>query len=139
MDGEVGCVERITLRVTQIRKFSGELLTIQNGTISRFGNLSRDYGRAIIQVTVPYKADVGEALQALREAAHAWAAEHPQQVQGEPALDGVVDLKDLGMVLQLSVLVPPGHQATVEPQLRQQALEALAARGIVIEPGLLRY
>ncbi len=139
VDGEVGWIERITLRVTQIRKYSGELLTIQNGTISRLGNLSRDYGRAIIQVTVPYKADVGEALQVLREAARAWAAEHPQEVKGEPELDGVVDLKDLGMVLQLSVLVPPGRQATVEPQLRRRALEALAARGIVIEPRLLRY
>jgi moderate conductance mechanosensitive channel len=139
VDGEVGWIERISLRVTQIRKYSGELLTIQNGTIGRLGNLSRDFGRAIVQVTVPYKADVGEALKVFREAARAWAAENPQEVKGEPGLDGVVDLKDIGIVLQLSVLVPPGSQSLVEPQLRQRALEALAARGIVIEPGLLRY
>jgi small conductance mechanosensitive channel len=139
LDAEIGVVERITLRVTQIRKFSGELLTVQNGTISRLGNLSRDYGRAIVQVTVPYTADIGQALQALREAARDWAASHPQEAQGEPTLDGVVDLKDSGTVLQVSVLVRPGRQGAVEPELRQRALEALASRGIVIEPRLVRF
>ena len=138
VDGEVGVVERITLRVTQIRKYSGELLMVQNGTISRIGNLSRDYGRAIVQVTVPYTADLGTALEALREAARGWAAAHPQEAQGEPALDGVVDVKDAGTVLQVSVLVPPGHQPDVEPELRRRALEALASRGIVLETRLAR-
>jgi moderate conductance mechanosensitive channel len=138
VDGEMGVIERITLRVTQIRKFSGELLTVPNGTIGRIGNLSRDYGRAIVQVTVPYTADVGQALQAVREAARGWAADHPQDAQGEPALDGVVDLKDVGMVLQVSVLVRPGQQPAVEPALRRSVLEALASRGIVLEPRLVR-
>src|SRR2546428_574474 len=43
VDGDVGTVERVSIRITQIRKFSGELLTIPNGAITRIGNLSRDY------------------------------------------------------------------------------------------------
>lgn len=136
IDSDLGTVERITLRVTQIRKFSGELLTIQNGAISRIGNLSRGYGRAVVQVTVPYKADVSQALQVLRDAGKAWAASHAQEAQEPPALDGVVDLRDMGMVLQMSVRVRPGHQAAVEAELRQRALEAFASRGIVIETRL---
>ncbi len=136
IDGDLGTVERITLRFTQIRKFSGELLTIQNGTISRIGNLSRDYGRAVVQVTVPYRADVGQALQVLRDVGKAWAASHAQETLDPPALDGVVDLRDMGMVLQMSVRVPPGQQAAMEAELRQRALEAFASRGIVIETRL---
>lgn len=130
VNGDVGTVERITLRTTQIRKFSGELLTIPNGSIGRIGNLSRDYGRAIVQVTVSYRADVRAALEALRDVGHEWAAEHSEDALGEPAVDGTVDLKTAGVVLQLSVRVRPARQAVVEADLRQRALLALASRGI---------
>lgn len=133
IDGDVGTVERITLRTTQIRKVTGELLTIPNGAITRIGNLSRDYGRAIVQITVPYRADVAEALAAVEQVAREWAAAHPQDAQGEPVVDGVVDLKDTGAVVQLSVRVRPGRQAAVEADLRGLALAALARRGIRID------
>ncbi|HEX4835263.1 MAG TPA: mechanosensitive ion channel family protein [bacterium] len=130
IDGDMGAVERITLRTTQIRKYSGELLTIPNGSIGRIGNLTRDYSRAIVQVIVPYQADVRAALEALRDVGHEWAAAHPEDALGEPAVDGAVDLKATGVTLQLSVRVRPGRQFAAEPDLRQRALQALAGRGI---------
>ena len=130
IDGDVGTVERITLRMTQVRKYSGELVTIPNGSIGRIGNLSRDYSRAIVQVMVPYQADVKAALEVLRDVGRKWAAAHPEDALGEPVVDGAVDLKTTGVVLQLSVRVRPGRQFAAEPDLRQQALEALAGRGI---------
>lgn len=133
IDGEVGTVERVTLRTTQIRKFSGELLTVPNGSIARIGNLSRDFGRAVVQVTVPYRADLTEAIDALREAGQEWAASNPPDAQGEPVVDGTVDLRDTGVVLQLSVRVQPGRQAAVEADLRHRVLAALARRGIKID------
>ncbi len=133
IDGDTGTVERITLRTTQIRKLSGELLTIPNGAITRIGNLSRDYGRAIVRITVPYRADLTEALDAIEQVAREWAAAHVQETQGEPVLDGVVDLTDAGAVMQISVRVRPGHQAAAEAELRRRALEALARRGIRID------
>lgn len=138
IDGDLGTVERITLRFTQIRKYTGELLTIHNGAITKIGNLSRGYGRAVVQVTVPYRTDVSRALQILREVGETWAAARTQDAQGPPSLDGVVDLRDTGAVVQLSVRVHPGAQAGVEAELRQRALEAFAAQGIVIEtPGVV--
>jgi moderate conductance mechanosensitive channel len=128
IDDDVGTVERVTLRTTQIRKVSGELLTIPNGAITRIGNLSRDYGRAIVQITIPYRANLAEALDTLRQVARDWAVEHAQDVQAAPVVDGVVDVKDAGAVLQVSVRVRPGRQASVEADLRARALEALARR-----------
>ncbi len=130
INGDIGNVERITLRVTQIRKVSGELVTIPNGVINRIGNLSRNYGRAIVQVTIPYRADITAALEALREVGRAWAAEHAEEALGEPVLDGTVDFTNTGAVLQLSVLVRPGRQGGIEADLRRRAIEALASRGI---------
>lgn len=133
IDGEVGTVERLTLRTTQIRKFTGELLTVPNGSIARIGNLSRDFGRAVVQVTVPYRSDLSEAIDALREAGREWAASRPPDAQEDPVVDGTVDLKETGVVLQLSVRVRPGRQAAVEADLRQRVLVALARRGIKID------
>jgi moderate conductance mechanosensitive channel len=133
LDTDTGTVERVTLRTMQIRKFNGELLTVPNGAVTRIGNLSRGYGRAIVQITVPLAADVGTALDVLNEVGRAWAAENTDLARGAPSVDGAVDLKDTGVTVQLSVLVPPGQQAGVEAALRRQALAKLAERRIKID------
>ncbi|HKV45564.1 MAG TPA: mechanosensitive ion channel domain-containing protein [bacterium] len=137
VDGDVGTVERVTLRFTQIRKFSGELVTMPNGAIAKIGNLSRGYARAIVQVLVPYDANAPTALEALRDAAQAWAASRAADGQAAPTIDGVVDLQDTGAVLQCSVLVAPGQQDGVAAELRRHVLEAMGHRGIV--PGAVPF
>ena len=135
---ETGIAERITLRVTQIRKYSGELVTMPNGSITKLGNWSRDYARAVVEILIPYGADVGAAVQAVRDAAAAWASAHPDR-HADPELGGITDLRDTGIVLQCAVLVSPGQQFAVASELRQHVLQALAQRGITpgaVPPGL---
>jgi moderate conductance mechanosensitive channel len=134
VDSDAGVVERITLRVMQIRKFSGELVSVPNGSISRIGNLSRDYARAIVQVLIPYDASVGAALEAVGDAARAWSSAHAADRQAEAKVDGIIELRDAGAAVQCSVLVLPGDQWTVASELRQRVLEALAHRDIT--PGV---
>ncbi len=134
---DIGTVERVSLRITQIRKFSGELVTVPNGAIARIGNLTRGYARAIVQIMIPYAQDAGAALEALRDAGRAWAATQTRDQQAEPAVDGIVELRDAGAVLQLSVVVPPGGQDAVAADLRREAMEALARRGIT--PGAVAW
>jgi len=130
INGDTGTVEHVSLRVTQIRKFSGELLSVPNGTITRIGNLSRDYMRAVVQFLVPYRVDMNAALDALKDAAQAWSAEHAEDKQADPVISGIVDLRDYGAVVQLSVLVIPGRQDSTASELRRLALDAMARRGI---------
>lgn len=133
LDTDTGTVERITLRMIQIRKFNGELLTVPNGAVTRIGNLSRGLGRAIVQVTVPYRADVGRTLDIMNTVGREWAAAHPNDARGAPSVDGAVDLKDTGVTVQLSILVPAGRQFAAETAMRRRALELLAEQGIKID------
>ena len=133
VDADTGTVERVGLRILQIRKANGELLTIPNGQIGRIGNLSRDFGVAMVRITVPYRADIAKALDALRTAAAEWAEADGAEAVAPPVVNGAVDVQDAGVVLQLSVRVPPGRQWAVEAELRQRALTALAAAGIPID------
>jgi small conductance mechanosensitive channel len=135
VDGDVGTVERVSIRITQIRKSSGELLTIPNGAIARIGNLSRSYAVAIVQITIPYTQDAGAALEALRNAGRAWAAEVTDK-RAEPTVDGIVELRDFGAVLQLSVAVAPERQYAVAADLRRRAIEAMTRAGIKLGAGV---
>lgn len=127
---EIGIAERITLRVTQIRKYSGELVTVPNGLITKLGNWSRDYVRAVVEVLIPYGADASAAVQAVHEAAAAWAAAHTER-HADPEVAGITDLRDTGVVLQCAVLTAPGQQFAVASELRGRVLKALAKRGII--------
>ncbi len=50
-----GEVERMTLRATVIRDFSGTLHIVPNGEIRRVANLTRDWSRAIVDVRISYR------------------------------------------------------------------------------------
>ncbi|MGK7892280.1 MAG: mechanosensitive ion channel domain-containing protein, partial [Xenococcus sp. (in: cyanobacteria)] len=65
IDDNVGLVEKITLRVTQIRNLDGELITIPNGSIGTVRNLSSEWSRVNYAVEVSYDADVDRALEVI--------------------------------------------------------------------------
>ena len=148
VDQDTGTVERVALRTLQIRKANGELLTIPNGQIGRIGNLSRDFGVAMVRITVPYRADIAKALDVLRAAATAWAAAEGAEAGAPPVVNGVVDAQDTGVVLQVSVRVPPGRQWAVEADAaaarphgagRGRDPDRFPGRGYFVSPRVIQY
>ena len=67
-----GRVEEVTLRVTKIRTFDGDLFTIANGQLRQTVNLSRDWSRVLITVPVSREADLDATIDQLKggDAAH---------------------------------------------------------------------
>jgi small-conductance mechanosensitive channel len=126
-----GEVERVTLRTTQIRQFSGELVTIPNGDIGRLANMNRGFMRALVVATLPSAAPLERALEVMRRTAEAWAAEHPQDVLGPPEVQGIIEWGTAELRVRLAVMVRPGLQADAERALRRRLLEAFEAEGIM--------
>ena len=62
-----GVVESVGLRVTKIRKFSGELRIIPNGELTAFGHHTAGWARLVVEVSVDYEEDVDRALRVLGE------------------------------------------------------------------------
>jgi moderate conductance mechanosensitive channel len=60
-----GRVEEVTLRVTKIRTFDGDLFTIANGQLRQTMNLSRDWSRVLITVPVSREADLDATIDQL--------------------------------------------------------------------------
>lgn len=131
--GELGQVEQITLRTTQIRRYTGELVTIPNGEITRFANLSRGFLRAVVLVTLAADADLRRAGEVARAVAAAWAAEHPDRLAGPVELDPLVELTPAGATLRVAVPVRPSHRAEAERQLRWRLREAFREAGLAVQ------
>ena len=131
--GEVGQVEQITLRNTQIRRHTGELVTIPNGEITRFANLSRGYLRAVVLATLPNDVDLARAAAVAHEVAATWAAQDPQRVTGPVEVDPLVELTPAGAVLRVAVPVLPQHRAESERELRWRLREAFREAGLSVQ------
>ena len=67
----VGVVEGVTLRSTRIRDVEGTLWHIPNGEIHRIGNMSKEWARALLDVSVAYGTDI-DAAKKFYAAAFGW-------------------------------------------------------------------
>ncbi len=53
-----GIVEEVQIRITKVRDVNGTLWFVRNGEILRVGNMSQGWARVILDLAVPYDADV---------------------------------------------------------------------------------
>jgi len=109
-----GTVEDIGLRVTRIRPFSGALIIIPNGEISRIANYNRGFTRAIVEIRIAYEADIDRATSILEEIAKKYHEEHPEKILEPAAVHRIVRLDSSGVVLRLVLKVAPNKHWDVE-------------------------
>jgi small conductance mechanosensitive channel len=129
-----GEVERVNLRTTQIRQFSGELVTIPNGEIKQFGNMSRGFMRAVVVVGLPYGANLQRAMEIMQRTAAGWAADHPDGLLGPPEVQGITELGATDVRVRVVIMVTPGLQGPAEREIRRLLLTTLQAEGIALVP-----
>ncbi len=129
--GEItGKVEEITLRVTRIRLFSGALVTIPNGEISRVANYNRDFTRAVVEIGIDYTADVDLVSEVLEKVAQEYAENHPHLILEPPLVQRIVRFDPSAMVIRVSLKVLPQEHWEVERELLYLIKKALGREGI---------
>ena len=130
--GEVtGTVESVGLRVTRLRDVNGTVWYVRNGEVLRVGNRSQGYAQVVVDLPVPYGADLTAVGAAMKSAADGLAAEPPwaEAVLEEPELLGVEQIGDDRVVLRLTVKVRPADQWQLAPELRRRIADRLDASG----------
>jgi len=131
-----GTVIEVGLRVTKLRDVDGEIWYVRNGSITRVGNQSQGWGRAVVDVPVHYGEDVGrvhEVLTVAVEELYADAAwrdrfldDQPPQVMGIENLAGGV------MVIRVQARTAPQRNFEVARELRRRIKAALDGAGIEV-------
>jgi small conductance mechanosensitive channel len=130
-----GEVERITLRRTDVRDSDGRLFMIPNGDVRIAANETREWSRALVELSFSYDTDLQIPF-AVLDKALARLADDPQinsYLLAAPEIFGWNALSDLAVVVKLSVKVKAGKQDDVARVLRQYAIQALREAGIPIE------
>ena len=89
--GIKGTVEKVGIRYTQVRLFSGELRNIPNSELSNFGNLNKGFMRVIVNVGLAYEQDFEKALQVMGEVASLWARENHDIIIEHPTVQAITE------------------------------------------------
>jgi moderate conductance mechanosensitive channel len=125
-----GVVESVGLRITRIRKFTGELRIVPNSDLTAFGHHSAGWGRALVEVGIPRDQDTEYGLQVLEAVGRKFRESHPSQVLEPPEAEGIVRFGDNDMVLRLHARVDATVREDLELELRRRVKDALEEAGI---------
>jgi small conductance mechanosensitive channel len=131
-DKHTGTVERMTLRITQLRDAEGRAHYIPNGSIVRVVVLSKDFARALVDVEVGYDTDPDQAFQVLLEAGRKLHEDRPDQAVEPLEVKGVESLGPSGFIIRTLTKTAPGAQWEVARDLRRRILLAFREAGIEI-------
>ncbi|MEZ5141790.1 MAG: mechanosensitive ion channel family protein [Acidimicrobiales bacterium] len=131
-----GTVERVTLRATRVRDVNGVLWHVPNGQITRVGNKSQEWARALLDVQVAYDTDLDQAQDVIRRAAEALAADHAwaSEILAAPEVWGVEDFAESGISIRVVLKTRPASQFGVLRELRARIKAAFDAAGLVMPP-----
>ena len=129
-----GTVEAVSLRTTRLRSVNGTVWHVPNGTVLRVGNMSQQWARALLDVSVAYGTDLDEASRIIKATAdELWQAQDwKHQVLEEPELWGVESLDADGIAIRLVVKTRPSQQFAVMRELRRRIKRALDDAGVEI-------
>lgn len=122
-----GRVEEVTLRVTKLRTFDGDLVSIANGELRHNVNMSRDWSRVLITVPLPRNSDIEAAISRIDIVCEQIGRDPkiaPLLLE-VPCVTGVDDLGAENVEVRVSGRSLPVQQWKVERELRRRIAQEL--------------
>lgn len=113
-----GLVENIGLRTTAIRTIEGHLNIIPNSEIKIVTNMSKDFSRAIIDVTLPYSIEIDKILDILKDEM-SLQKELIKQITKEPEVLGITKTVLNFMEIRIIADCEVGQGRIVEMEIRK--------------------
>ncbi|MGA1838383.1 mechanosensitive ion channel domain-containing protein [Herbiconiux sp. 11R-BC] len=122
-----GVVEAVGIRVTQVRDVNGTLWFVRNGEILRVGNMSQGWARVIIDLAIPYDADIDEVQDRMLATAVSMAEEPKwrSRIIEKPEIWGLESISAEALVIRLVVKTRTSAKDDVARELRIRLKRAL--------------
>ncbi len=127
-----GTVEAVSLRMTRLRDVEGTVWYVRNGEITRVGNKSQQWARAVLDVPLDYDTEVAAAKRILVTTADElwkddkWAS----LILSEPEVWGMETMTADGYTLRIAIKTQPLKQWDVARELRERVRSSLSMAGI---------
>jgi moderate conductance mechanosensitive channel len=105
--------------------------------------MTKEWARAVVDVTVSLKEDLSNVFQVLNRVSQRLAQDLPHDILDKPTLLGVERLDDTGVTIRAIVKTPPLKQADVTREWRRRIKDEFDRAGIefatksvvTLEPG----
>ncbi|WP_020059672.1 mechanosensitive ion channel family protein [Bacillus sp. 123MFChir2] len=134
-----GVIEEIGLRTTKMKKWTGEIHIIPNGSIKEVTNFSVSNSVAFVDVSISYESDIEHAEQVLEKLLDELPTRYEQMI-ARPQLLGVQSLAASEVVLRVTAEVEPMQHFAVARALRKEIKSRLDLHGIEIPyPRMVLY
>ncbi|WP_442915057.1 mechanosensitive ion channel family protein [Leifsonia sp. Root112D2] len=124
-----GVVEAVGIRITQVRDVNGTLWFVRNGEILRVGNMSQGWARVIIDLAIPYDADVDAVQHAMLEAANELVAtpKWRSRILDKAELWGMESISEDALVIRIVLKTRTNAKDDVARELRVRLKKAVDA------------
>jgi len=122
-----GVVEAVGIRITQVRDVNGTLWFVRNGEILRVGNMSQGWSRVIIDLAVPYDADVEAVQERMLDVGVALATDPKwrSRMLEKPEIWGIESISAEAIVIRFVVKTRSAAKDDVARELRSRLKRAL--------------
>jgi small conductance mechanosensitive channel len=132
--GVSGLVENMNLRITQIRNSEGRLITVPNSEIRIVQNLSKDWSRVDLAISIAYETKPDQALQVLQELSEEMYQDPDWQTKliEPPQVLGIDDINHAGLLFRIWLKTQPLQQWLVAREFRRRLVLAMQDRGIAV-------
>jgi len=134
IQGTGGLVEKITLRRTILRDLNGAMHIFPNSTVEQASNLTRDWSRINLNVSVSYKENLNRVFDVINQVCQGFK-EDPQwssDMLTIPHVERVDNLGDSGIDIKILGDTKPIKQWALMGELRKRLKERFDEEGIEI-------
>lgn len=129
-----GVVEYVSVRITQVRDVNGTLWYVRNGEVTRIGNMSQGWARAIIDIGVPADSDLEQVEHTMLETAQGLAKDPKwrTRIVEKPELWGLESIGGDALVVRIVVKTRANAKDDVAQELRRRLRGALMEKEIAV-------
>ncbi|MDG2496722.1 MAG: mechanosensitive ion channel family protein [Aquiluna sp.] len=127
-----GEVERVGLRVTEVRDIHGTLWFVRNGEIIQVGNASQEWAAALLDFPFAYENDVEQVQQIIEDTANGMrkSPEWSTDMIADADIWGMQHVSGEQFVVRISIRTLPNRQWAVSRELRKRCKQAFDSKNI---------
>ncbi len=133
--GDVGgLVENMNLRITQLRNNEGRLITIPNSAITIVQNLSKDWSRVDLTLTVAFDTNPDRVLQILRKLSEEIYGDRTwrSKILELPEVLGIDEIDHTGLKIRIWIKTRPLEQWAVAREFRRRLKQTMVVEHLEI-------
>lgn len=134
INGTAGLVERIELRTTTLRDFSGVVHIFQNGKINSLSNMTKEWSAIVVEIGAAYKENADHVMQVMKEVAEKLEQDEnfKEKIKEPVEIFGIDKFLDSAVLFKARIKTKPGEQWALAREYRKRIKAAFDEQNIEI-------